>query len=67
MNIVWHRIVRPEGAFVREDTDGGVVEYGPMPEAMMLPLIAERKVFFESLFARQVETMLDRQTAYPMV
>lgn len=46
--ITWHRIVRPEGAFVREESFGSIVEYGPMPEAMMLPLIAERKSFFES-------------------
>lgn len=47
-DVVWHRIVRPEGAFVREEAFGQVIEYGPMPEATMLPLIEERKALFKS-------------------
>lgn len=50
--VVWYRIVRPEGAFVREEAFGQVVEYGPMQEAMMVPLINERKKFFETYLTR---------------
>lgn len=45
--VVWHRIIRTEGAFVREEAFGGVVEYGPMPREMMVPLIEERQACFK--------------------
>jgi hypothetical protein len=45
--VIWHRIIRTEGAFVREEAFGGVVEYGPMPQEMMVPLIEERRAVFQ--------------------
>jgi hypothetical protein len=56
-NIVWHRVIRPDGAFVREETPGWISEFGPMPEAMMLPLIAERKAMFQSCHDKQLERL----------
>lgn len=55
--VTWHRIVRPEGAFVREEAFGSIVEYGPMPEDMMLQLIAERKAYYES-YAQKLRLVL---------
>lgn len=57
ITITWHRIIRPEGAFVREESFGSIVEYGPMPEAMMLPLIAERKAFYQNVYERELASL----------
>ncbi len=60
-NITWHRIVRTGGAFVREEAafpgdkePSMFVEYGPMPEAMMLPFIEEQKAFWNSMHEQQL-------------
>lgn len=55
--ITWHRIIRPEGAFVREEGCGNPVEYGPMPETMLKPFIAEREAFFKSVYEKQTERL----------
>lgn len=60
--VVWHRTIRPEGCFVREEAFGQVIEYGPMPEEAMLPLIAERKAYFEAA----VDRMISETTAKPL-
>lgn len=47
--VTWHRIVRTDGAFVREEAFGQTTEFGPMPEEMMLPLIKERETMFNAM------------------
>lgn len=54
-DIVWHRVIRPEGNFVREEAFGGIVEYGPMPKDKMIPLIEERKEFFSNALKKMVQ------------
>jgi len=53
--IIWHRIVRPDGAYVREEGAGNPIVFGPMPEETMLPFIAERKAVHQSIFNKQTE------------
>lgn len=53
--ITWHRIIRSDGAFVREEGIGNPVEFGPMPEDMMVPFIAERKAVHQRIYDKQTE------------